>query len=159
MLQWPPQGSGTGKEAGGRNRDSKRALSWLGRREDDALFVSSANARAANMIVDVNDIKMQRSYQQPTIESNHVDMSTDRHINFTNCVVELVKDGAVESTTSYVDFCPQDEIMRITDDLVKHPNAPSVVEIKLKPHDPHIKFVDVSNDNKFSLMIFVDLVA
>ncbi|KOM48600.1 hypothetical protein LR48_Vigan07g230400 [Vigna angularis] len=47
MLRRPSQGSGTGKEAGGRNRDSKRALGWLGRREDDAVFVSSANAGAA----------------------------------------------------------------------------------------------------------------
>ncbi|KOM40403.1 hypothetical protein LR48_Vigan04g060100 [Vigna angularis] len=47
MLRRPPQGSGTGKEASGGNRDSKRALSWLGRREDDVVFVSSVNAGAA----------------------------------------------------------------------------------------------------------------
>ncbi|BAT79334.1 hypothetical protein VIGAN_02220300, partial [Vigna angularis var. angularis] len=47
MLRRPPQGSGTGKEAGGRNRYSKCALGWLGRREDDAVFDSSADAGAA----------------------------------------------------------------------------------------------------------------
>ncbi|KOM28740.1 hypothetical protein LR48_Vigan569s001100 [Vigna angularis] len=34
-LQLPPQGFDTRKEAGGRNRRSKRARSWLGRREDE----------------------------------------------------------------------------------------------------------------------------
>ena len=27
----------------------------------------------------------------------------------------------------------------------------------MKPHTPHIKFVDVNNEHKFSMVIFVDL--
>ncbi|KAG2394929.1 uncharacterized protein HKW66_Vig0076960 [Vigna angularis] len=37
----------TVKEAGGRIRDSKRVDGWLGRREDDTVFVSPTNAGAA----------------------------------------------------------------------------------------------------------------
>jgi len=48
--------------------------------------------------------------------------------------------------------------MRITDDPVSYPNGPDDVKIQLKPHAPHIKFVDVNNENKFSVMIFVGLV-
>jgi len=29
----------------------------------------------------------------------------------------------------------------------------------LKPHTPHIKFVDVNDANKFSVVIFVDMAA
>jgi len=32
--------------------------------------------------------------------------------------------------------------MRIIDNLVNYPNAPDDAEIKLKPHLPHIKFID-----------------
>ncbi|BAT90371.1 hypothetical protein VIGAN_06160400, partial [Vigna angularis var. angularis] len=41
------QRSGTGREAGGTKRDSERAPSSLGRREDDAVFGSFANVGAA----------------------------------------------------------------------------------------------------------------
>jgi len=46
-----------------------------------------------------------------------------------------------------------------TDDLVNHSNAPDDVEIELKLHAPHIKFVNVNYPNKFSVVIFVDMVA
>jgi len=35
--------------------------------------------------------------------------------------------------------------MRIIDDHVNHFNAPDDAEIELKPHTPHIKFVNVNN--------------
>jgi len=36
-------------------------------------------------------------------------------------------------------------------------NVPDDVEIALKPHTPHIKFVDVNDANKFSVVIFIDM--
>jgi len=44
--------------------------------------------------------------------------------------------------------------MRITDDTL---NAPDDAQIELKAHTPHIKFVDVNDANKFSVVIFVDM--
>ena len=49
--------------------------------------------------------------------------------------------------------------MRITDDPLNHPNAPDDAQVELKPHTPHIKFVDVNDANKFSVVIFVDMAA
>ena len=72
---------------------------------------------------------------------------------------ELVNDEAAYSTTSSADFCSQDEITRITDDPVNHLNATDDAQVELKPHTPHIKFVDVNDANKFSLVIFVDMAA
>jgi len=43
--------------------------------------------------------------------------------------------------------------------LMMHLNALDDAQIKLKPHTPHIKFVDVNNENKFSVVIFVDMAA
>lgn len=50
--------------------------------------------RLQNLIAYVNDIKIQISNQQPTIKSHHVDMSINRHINFTKGAVELINDEA-----------------------------------------------------------------
>jgi len=72
---------------------------------------------------------------------------------------DLLNDEAADSTTSSADFCSQGEIIRITDDPINHLNAPNDAQIKLKPHTPHIKFVDVNDANKFSVVIFVDLTA
>jgi len=47
--------------------------------------------------------------------------------------------------------------MRIIDDPVKHPNAPDDAKIDINSHAPHIKFVDVNEENRFSVVIFVDL--
>ena len=69
----------------------------------------------------------------------------------------MVNDEAADSTTSSADFCSQGEIMRIIDDLVNHSNASDDAQIELKPHTPHIKFVDVNDANKFLMVIFVDL--
>ncbi|QCE04012.1 hypothetical protein DEO72_LG8g2044 [Vigna unguiculata] len=71
----------------------------------------------------------------------------------------LVDDEAVESTTPGENFCLEDEIMRITDDPLNHLNAPDDAQVELKPHTPHIKFVDVNDANKFSVVIFVDMAA
>ena len=71
---------------------------------------------------------------------------------------DLVSEAA-DLTTSSVNFCSQDEITRITDDPVNHLNAPDDAQIELKSHTPHIKFVDVNDSNKFSVVIFVDMAA
>ncbi|QCE10291.1 hypothetical protein DEO72_LG10g1519 [Vigna unguiculata] len=63
----------------------------------------------------------------------------------------------VQTTTLDANFCSQDGIMRITIDPFNHPNVPDDVGIVLKPHAPHIKFVDVNNDNKFLVVIFIGL--
>ena len=49
--------------------------------------------------------------------------------------------------------------MRITDDPVNNLNALDDAQVELKPHNPHIKFVDVNDANKFSVVIFVDMAA
>jgi len=49
--------------------------------------------------------------------------------------------------------------MRITDNPVNHPNAPDDAEIELKPHAPDINFIDVNNEHKFPVVIFVDFAA
>jgi len=49
--------------------------------------------------------------------------------------------------------------MRITNDPVNNLNAPDDAQVELKPHTPHIKFVDVNDPNKFSVFIFVDMAA
>ena len=72
---------------------------------------------------------------------------------------DLVDDEAVESTTPGENFCLEDEIMRITDDPLNHLNAPDDAQVELKPHTSHIKFVDVNDANKFSVVIFVDMAA
>jgi len=71
----------------------------------------------------------------------------------------LVNDEVVDSTTLGENFCSEDEIMRITDDPLNHPNAPDDAQVELKPHTPHIKFIDVNDANKFSVVIFVDMAA
>ncbi|QCE03779.1 hypothetical protein DEO72_LG8g1805 [Vigna unguiculata] len=72
---------------------------------------------------------------------------------------DLVNDEAIESTTLGENFCSEDEIMRITDNSLNHPNAPNDAQVELKPHTPHIKFIDVNDANKFSVVIFVDMAA
>ncbi|QCD86404.1 hypothetical protein DEO72_LG3g926 [Vigna unguiculata] len=73
--------------------------------------------------------------------------------------IDLVNDEATYSTILSADFCSQDEITRIIDDSFNHPNAPDNDQVELKPHTPHIKFVDVNDANKFSVVIFVDMAA
>jgi len=71
----------------------------------------------------------------------------------------LVNDEVTESTKPGENFCSEDKIMRITDDPLNHSNAPDDAQIELKPHTPHIKFVDVNDANKFLVVIFVDMAA
>jgi len=47
--------------------------------------------------------------------------------------------------------------MRINNDLVNHHNTPNDAQTKLKTHAPHIKFVDMNDANKVSVVIFVDM--
>ena len=71
----------------------------------------------------------------------------------------MVNDEAAESTTPSENFCSEDKIMRITNDPLNHSNASNDAQVELKPHTPHIKFVDVNDANKFSVVIFVDMAA
>ena len=71
----------------------------------------------------------------------------------------MVNDEAEESTTPGEKFCSEDEIMRIIDDPLNHSNAPYDAQVELKPHTAHIKFVDVNDANKFSVVLFVDMAA
>ncbi|QCE03952.1 hypothetical protein DEO72_LG8g1984 [Vigna unguiculata] len=89
--------------------------------------------------------------EEPTICEDAVEAST--------IATNLVNDEAANSITSSADFRSQDEITRITDDPVNHPNAPNDPQFELKPHTPHIKFVDVNDENRFLVVIFVDLAA
>jgi len=96
-----------------------------------------------------NTIEEPSAVEEPTIFEDAAEAST--------IATELVNDEAAYSTTSSADFCSQDEITRITDDPVNHLNAPDDAQVELKPHTPHIKFVDVNDANKFSVVIFVDI--
>jgi len=87
--------------------------------------------------------------EEPTIFEDATEPST--------IATDLVNDEAVESTTPSENFCSEDEIMRITDDPLNHPNAPNNAQVELKPHTPHIKFVDVNDVNKFWVVIFVGM--
>jgi len=98
-----------------------------------------------------NTMEEPSAVEEPTVFEDAAEAST--------IATGLVNDEALESTTPGENFCLEDEIMRITDDLVNHSNAPDDAKVELKPHTPHIKFVDVNDANKFSVVIFVDMAA
>jgi len=98
-----------------------------------------------------NTMEEPSAIEEPTIFEDAVEAYT--------IATDLVNDEAANSTTSSAGFCSQDEITRITDDPVNHLNAPDDAQIELKSHTPHIKFVDVNDSNKFSVVIFVDMAA
>ena len=98
-----------------------------------------------------NTMEEPSEVEEPTIFEDAAEAST--------IATHLVNDEATDLTTSSEDLCSQDEITRITDDPINHLNAPDDVQIELKPHTPHIKFVDVNDANKFSVVIFVDMAA
>jgi len=98
-----------------------------------------------------NTMEEPSEVEEPTVFEDVAEAST--------IVTDLVNDEAANSTTSSADFCSQDEIKRLTDDPVNHPNASDDVEIELKPHTPHIKFVDVKDANNFLVVIFIDMAA
>jgi len=95
-------------------------------------------------------MKEPSAVEEPTIFEDVAEASTIA----TNLVNE-----AADSTTSRADFYSQDEITRIIDDPVNHLNAPDDAQIELRPHTPHIKFVDENDANKFLVVIFVDMAA
>ena len=98
-----------------------------------------------------NTMEEPSAVEEPTIFEDAAEAST--------ISTNLVNDEATDSTSSSAYFCLQDEITRITDDSINHLNAPNNAQIELKPHTPHIKFVDVNDENRFLLVIFVDLAA
>ncbi|QCD96560.1 hypothetical protein DEO72_LG6g1266 [Vigna unguiculata] len=94
-----------------------------------------------------NTIEEPNAVEEPTIFEDAAEAST--------IATDLVNDEAVESTTPGENFCSEDESMRIIDDLLNPPNAPDNAQDELKPHSPHIKFVDVNEVKKFLVVIFV----
>ncbi|QCD78518.1 hypothetical protein DEO72_LG1g2153 [Vigna unguiculata] len=98
-----------------------------------------------------NTIEEPSVVEEPTVFEDAAEAST--------IATDLVNDEAANSTTSSADFCSQGEIMRITDDPVNNLNALDDAQVELKPHNSHIKFVDVNDANKFSMVIFVDMAA
>jgi len=98
-----------------------------------------------------NIVEEPRAIEEPTILEDASEASTT--------TIDLVNDEAAKSTTLGENFCSEDEIMRINDDPLNHPNAPNDAQIELKPHTPHIKFVDMNDANNFSVVIFADMAA
>jgi len=98
-----------------------------------------------------NTMEEPSAVEEPTIFEDAAEASI--------IATDLVNDEAIESTTPGENFCLEDEIMRITDDPLNHPYPPDDAQVELKPHTPHIKFVDVNDVNKFSVVIFVDMAA
>ena len=96
-----------------------------------------------------NIMEESSAVEEPTVFEDAVEAST--------IATDLVNDEAVESTTLGENFISEDEIIRITDELVNHPNAPDDAQVELKPHTPHIKFVDMNDANMFLVVIFVDM--
>jgi len=96
-----------------------------------------------------NTMEEPSAVEEPTIFIDAAEASTT--------TTDLVNDEAADSTTSSAYFSSQDEITRTTDDLVNHLNAPDDAQIEMKPHTPHIKFIDMNDENRFLVVIFVDL--
>jgi len=96
-----------------------------------------------------NDHFQEQSCENNTIFEDATEAST--------IAINLVNDEATELTTPGENFCSEDEITRITNDPINHLNAPDDAQVELKPHTPYIKFVDVNDANKFSVVIFVDM--
>ncbi|QCD93326.1 hypothetical protein DEO72_LG5g1399 [Vigna unguiculata] len=113
--------------------------------------VMSTNDHFQEQSCENNTMEEPSAVEEPTIFEDATEAST--------IATDLVNDEAVESTTPGENFCLEDEIMRITDDPLNHLNAPDDAQVELKPHTPHIKFIDVSDANKFSVVIFVDMAA
>ena len=88
-----------------------------------------------------NTMEEPSAVEEPTVFEDAAEAST--------IATGLVNDEVVESTTPGETFCSEDKIMRIIDDLLNHPNAPDNAQVELKPHTPHIKFVDVNEANNF----------
>jgi len=108
----------------------------------------------------INDHSQEQSCENNTIEEpSTVEEKTifEDVAEASTIATDLVNDEATESTTPGENFCSEDEIMRIIDDPLNHSNAPDDAQVELKPHTPHIKFVDVNDANKFSVVIFVDM--
>ena len=109
-----------------------------------------------------NDLFQEQSYENNTMEEpSAVEEPTvlEDAAEASTIATDLVNDEAANSTTSSAGFCSQDEITRITDDPINHPNAHDDAQIELKPHTLHIKFADVNDQNRFLVVIFVDLAA
>jgi len=113
--------------------------------------VMSTNDHFQEQSCENNTIEKPSAVEEPTVFEDVAEAST--------IATDLVNDEAVESITPGENFCSEDEIMRITDDLLNHSNALDDAQVELKPHTKHIKFVDVNDANKFSVVIFVDMAA
>jgi len=108
-----------------------------------------------------NDLFQEQSYENNTMEEpSAVEEPTilEEAFEASTIAIDLVNDKVAKSTTLGANICSQDEIMRITNDPFNHLYALDDAKIELKSHAPHIKFVDVNDENRFLVVIFVDLV-
>ena len=124
---------------------------------DDAQF--EYKVLSVNDVMGSNDHFREQSCETNTMEEPSVVEEPTIFEDVAEASTIATNLEAANSTTSSADFCSQDEIIRIIDDPVNHPNAPDDATIELKPHTPHIKFIDVNDENRFLVVIFVDLVA
>jgi len=124
------------------------------------------NAQCEYKVVPIDeDMSTNDHFQEQSCENNTMEelSAVEELIVFEDAAetstiaTDLVYDEVVESTRPSENFCSKNEIMRITDDPLNHPNAPDDAQDELKPHTPHIKFVDVNDVNKFSVVIFFDM--
>jgi len=84
-------------------------------------------------------------------------MSTNDHFQEQSCENNTMEEpSAVEEKTIFKDAA---EASTIATDLVNDEAAESTTPVELKPYTPYIKFDDVNDANKFSVVIFVDLTA
>ena len=88
-----------------------------------------------------NTMEEPSAVEEPTILIDAAEASTT--------TTDLVNDEAADSTTSSAYFSSQDDITKTIDDLVNHLNAPDDAQIEMKPHTPHIKFIDMNDENRF----------
>jgi len=124
------------------------------------------NAQSEYKVVPVDeDMSTNDHFQEQSCENNTIEepSAVEEKTVFKDAAeastiaTNLVNDEAAESTTPGENICSEDEIMRITDVPLNHSNAPDDVQVELKPHTPHIKFVDVNGANKFLVVVFVGM--
>jgi len=129
-------------------------------------YVDAAQCEYKVVPVD-EDMRTNDHFQEQNCENNTMEEPSvveepivfEHAAEASTIATDLVNDEAAKSTTPGENFCSKDEIMRITDDPLNHLNAPDDAHVELKPYTPHIKFVDVNDANKFSVVIFVDMTA
>jgi len=124
------------------------------------MMLNEYNVLSINDDIITNDIFQEQSCENNTMEEPSVLEETiilEYAYETSTTATDLINDKATKLTTLGANFCSQDEITRITNDPDNHPNIPDDAEIELKSLALHMKIVDVTNENKLSVVIFVDL--